>query len=106
MASFTVIALSDADGDGIPDDWETQYGLDPGSSADRNLDSDGDGQSNYAEYLAGTWTLSLGASPTWVQETPLSSPTGRKAMAPTLILPDMALCATHRHGRLGRADHG
>jgi hypothetical protein len=52
--TFTVVALGDADGDGIPDDWETRYGLNPASGADRNLDRDGDGVSNYLEYLAGT----------------------------------------------------
>jgi hypothetical protein len=53
-ASFSVVALADADGDGIPDDWENQYGLNPNNNADGGLDSDGDGMSNYAEYLAGT----------------------------------------------------
>ena len=51
---FTVQTLPDADGDGIPDEWESRYGLNPGSSADRNLDSDGDGVSNYLEYIGGT----------------------------------------------------
>lgn len=41
------------DGDGMPDTWEMQYGLDP-YHYDANLDLDNDGWSNYAEYLAGT----------------------------------------------------
>ncbi|MBU1857406.1 MAG: hypothetical protein KKC28_10545, partial [Verrucomicrobia bacterium] len=41
------------DGDGMPDDWESQNGLDP-QKYDANLDLDGDGWSNYAEYQAGT----------------------------------------------------
>ncbi len=34
-----------------------------------------------AEYLGDTWTLSLGNSPAWVNQTPTVSPSGRKAMA-------------------------
>ena len=54
VAQFNVLALADSDGDGLPDDWETQYGLNPASAADKNLDSDGDGMSNLKEFLAGT----------------------------------------------------
>ena len=32
--------LPDTDGDGLPDSWETAYGLSQGSSADRDLDPD------------------------------------------------------------------
>ncbi|HWN94395.1 MAG TPA: lamin tail domain-containing protein, partial [Methylomirabilota bacterium] len=45
---------ADTDGDGIPNSWEMQYGLDPGNAADANQDSDGDGMTNLQEYLAGT----------------------------------------------------
>lgn len=45
---------SDNDTDDLPNTWETQYGLNPNSSADRDTDLDGDGFSNYTEYLAGT----------------------------------------------------
>lgn len=44
----------DADSDGMPDSWETAYGLNPASAADANLDPDGDGLTNLQEYLAGT----------------------------------------------------
>ncbi|MBI2548349.1 hypothetical protein HYW21_03290 [Candidatus Woesearchaeota archaeon] len=40
----------DSDGDGMPDDWERQYGLDP-QTYDRDNDSDGDGMTNYEEYI-------------------------------------------------------
>jgi hypothetical protein len=46
--------FSDTDGDGIPDYWETAFGLNPGSSLDAALDADGDGRNNRAEFLAGT----------------------------------------------------
>lgn len=41
-------------GDGIPNGWKQQYGLDPLDSKLANKDSDGDGMSNLQEYLAGT----------------------------------------------------
>jgi hypothetical protein len=44
----------DTDGDGIPDAWETAYGLDPGDPGDASEDADGDGQTNLREYYAGT----------------------------------------------------
>src|SRR5690349_21744238 len=52
FANVTIVA--DADGDGIPDAWETQYGSNPGSAADRNLDADHDGLSSWQEFIAGT----------------------------------------------------
>jgi hypothetical protein len=53
-AFFTVTSLADSDGDGIPDDWESEHGLDPHRADDALLDADQDGMNNYAEYLAGT----------------------------------------------------
>ncbi|MEW6157565.1 MAG: lamin tail domain-containing protein [Verrucomicrobiota bacterium] len=44
----------DRDNDGLPDDWEQAHGLDPDLAADASIDSDADGQSNFAEYVAGT----------------------------------------------------
>lgn len=41
--------------DGLPDDWQTTYwGTKPGAWPSPAIDSDGDGASNYQEYLAGT----------------------------------------------------
>ncbi len=41
------------DGDGMPADWEIQYGLDP-EVDDGALDPDGDGYNNLDEYICGT----------------------------------------------------
>lgn len=45
---------SDADGDGMPDDWEDTYGFNKNNAADAVLDADADGLTNREEYLAGT----------------------------------------------------
>ena len=52
LAPFVV--YRDADGDGMWDNWETQYNLNPGDASDAAQDADGDGHSNYEEFLAGT----------------------------------------------------
>ncbi|MEM3126990.1 MAG: carboxypeptidase regulatory-like domain-containing protein, partial [Candidatus Woesearchaeota archaeon] len=44
----------DSDGDGIPDQWEIRYGLNPKDPNDANLDLDLDGFTNLEEYRAGT----------------------------------------------------
>jgi len=44
----------DADGDGLPNEWETKYGLNPNDPSDANLDKDGDGFTNLEEFEAKT----------------------------------------------------
>ncbi len=43
----------DNDNDGMPDDWEARYGLNPLDSSDALIDSDGDGLANLGELKAG-----------------------------------------------------
>jgi pectate lyase len=44
----------DSDADGMPDAWETRFGLDPHLASDNSQDRDQDGYSNLEEYLNGT----------------------------------------------------
>jgi hypothetical protein len=47
-------AVVDRDGDGMPDSWEGQHGLNSDDPADAALDSDLDGKTNLEEFLSGT----------------------------------------------------
>ncbi|MEO0054274.1 MAG: hypothetical protein RLZZ50_221, partial [Verrucomicrobiota bacterium] len=49
----TSLPRLDADADGIPDSWETTYGLNPGSAADASANPDGDSLTNLQEYNGG-----------------------------------------------------
>lgn len=53
-----VVLNDDVDGDNVSDTWERSFGLDA-TVADGQLDTDGDGQSNRAEFLSGTDPLLL-----------------------------------------------
>lgn len=59
MADAVAFGLRDApsvvdrDGDGLPDWWERWHFLDE-TAASSSADADGDGQSNYAEFICGT----------------------------------------------------
>ena len=44
----------DSDGDGMPDDWEASFGLDPADPSDATQDPDADGVSNVDEFTQGT----------------------------------------------------
>jgi hypothetical protein len=52
--SWTVSLAPDMDGDGMPDAWEMANGLNFEDPSDAAGDADGDGSSNYHEYVAGT----------------------------------------------------
>ena len=50
----TDMTRADTDGDGLPDGWEVNHGLNPNSGGDANADPDGDGLTNAQEYARGT----------------------------------------------------
>lgn len=41
----------DSDNDGMPDDWEVKYGLDPHNPADASADCNGDGYTNIEKFI-------------------------------------------------------
>ncbi len=43
----------DSDSDGMPDDWEKRYGLNPFDPSDANGDLNGDGYTNIEKYING-----------------------------------------------------
>ena len=53
FCAATVARAADVNGNGIPDEWESRYGL-VGDNADAAADPDGDGRMNLEEYNAGT----------------------------------------------------
>jgi len=48
------VVVIDADGDGMPDEWEKKYGFNMNDPADADQDKDGDGFTNVEEYRAKT----------------------------------------------------
>jgi hypothetical protein len=48
------VPLADTDGDGLPDNWELSYGLNPADGSDAASDGDGDGRTALAEFQSRT----------------------------------------------------
>ncbi|HEV7731219.1 MAG TPA: choice-of-anchor Q domain-containing protein [Candidatus Binatia bacterium] len=52
--ALAVAPVPDSDGDGIPNDWETEHGMNPNAAGDASVDTDGDGLTALEEYRLGT----------------------------------------------------
>ena len=68
-----VATVLDVDGDGLPDAWESEHGLDP-TVADANLDADSDGFTNAEEYAAGTDPQDAASHPDYLDSLRLVAP--------------------------------
>lgn len=68
------VVVVDADGDGMPDDWEKRYGLNPDDAGDANLDKDGDGFTNLEEYQAGTDPTNAKSHPDYLDSLKIELP--------------------------------
>lgn len=50
---YTGQPVQDSDSDGMPDEWETKYGLNPHDPSDASQDCNGDGYTNIEKYING-----------------------------------------------------
>jgi hypothetical protein len=62
-----LLTINDADGDRMADSWEAEHGLDP-VLADAQSDDDGDGFSNYQEYLARSHPFAVLSAPIEIRD--------------------------------------
>ncbi len=53
LPEYKGIPYTDTDGDGMPDEWEVRYGLNPNDPSDAVLDCNGDGYTNIEKYING-----------------------------------------------------
>jgi hypothetical protein len=84
----------DSDGDGLPDWWENQFGLnasDPSGANGANADSDGDGRTSLQEYVIGLNPTGRGQRLVWPENHPHFVIDGQPAVRhrPRSCLPDL-----------------
>lgn len=57
--SINITVVADTDLDGLPDEWETKWGMNPNDPADQDRDDDGDGLTARGEYQSGASPASI-----------------------------------------------
>lgn len=72
------IANADSDGDGLPDKWENDHGLNPQDPSDAETDLDQDGFTNIEEFLAKTDPANPKSHPPYVSRMKLAGIDGTK----------------------------
>lgn len=72
--------LLDADGDGLPDDWERKYGLSPNDQNDADADFDGDGFTNAEEFAANTDPTDRNDHPDYLDSVKIALPLRETAL--------------------------
>ena len=65
---------ADSDHDGLPNDWELKYGLNPNNPRDAALDSDNDGFTNLEEFAAKTDPKDSESHPDYLDSMVVSAP--------------------------------
>lgn len=68
----------DPDGDGMPTEWEEEYGLDPFDDSDAPKDNDNDGYTNLDEFKEETDPANPESHPAAIERLTLKSITGKK----------------------------
>lgn len=68
------VIVLDSDGDGLPDEWEKKFGLNPNDPADAALDKDGDFFTNLEEYQAKTDPTDKNDHPDYLDSLKLALP--------------------------------
>lgn len=77
---------NDSDYDGMPDNWERYYGLDPSNPEDANDDADHDGLSNLDEFRGGSPPCAYGGDPDEKEEAGMYSSSSMSLIGVVIII--------------------
>ena len=86
---------ADADHDGLPNEWEVKFGLNPNDPSDAKKDLDGDGYTNLEEFLAKTDPTDKESHPDYLDSVVVSAPL-KKTTLPFYFNAHMPIRSGHR----------